>query len=166
MGRVKDRAGEVCGDYTVLSFACQSKNGTSKWLCQCPCGKEKVIFTTVLTRNGGPLCPCKSAAKQAAAKTTHGMTETPTWNSWHSMRLRCENPNAPDYPDYGGRGITICERWASFENFLEDMGVRPEGKTLDRIENMGNYERDNCKWSTPKEQANNRRPRKNPCSTN
>lgn len=84
----------------------------------------------------------------------HGMNGTPTHNSWLSMRRRC---NSND-PRYGGRGITICERWSSFVNFLADMGERPTGTSIDRKDNDGNYEPNNCRWSTPKEQAANRRP--------
>lgn len=83
---------------------------------------------------------------------------TPTWNTWHNMIQRCCDPNAANYRNYGGRGISICERWRnSFENFKADMGARPVGRTLDRIDRNGNYEPANCKWSTPKEQAANRR---------
>lgn len=83
--------------------------------------------------------------------------KTRTYKSWESMRQRCLNPSAPNYPRYGGRGITICDRWSSFVNFLADMGERPEGVTLDRINVDGDYGPDNCCWSTPAAQAQNRR---------
>jgi len=90
-------------------------------------------------------------------KKIHGMYGTKTYCSWASMKQRCLNKKCNEYKDYGGRGITICREWMKFENFYEDMGERLEGKTLDRIDNNGNYEPNNCKWSTPKEQNNNNR---------
>lgn len=85
------------------------------------------------------------------------MFGTPTYSSWADMVQRCTNPKRKRYADYGGRGIQVCDRWRKFENFLADMGPRPEGMELDRIENDGNYEPGNCRWSTPTTQSNNRR---------
>lgn len=93
----------------------------------------------------------------ASTMTTHGMSDTATYRSWGSMIQRCCNPNNPRYPEWGGRGIKVCERWLSFENFLADMGERPEGLTLDRIDNEGHYEPGNCRWSTHREQRMNQR---------
>jgi hypothetical protein len=87
----------------------------------------------------------------------HGMHKTPTYRSWADMLNRCENPRHKSYKDYGGRGIKVCNRWTWFLNFLNDMGIKPEGKSLDRIDNDGNYEPSNCRWATPKEQSHNRR---------
>jgi hypothetical protein len=81
----------------------------------------------------------------------------PTYRTWGAMITRCTNPKVNNYADYGGRGITVCERWRTFENFLADMGVRPQGRTIERLDNEKGYEPGNCAWTTPKDQARNRR---------
>jgi len=103
--------------------------------------------------------------KKVHGNTKHGHNPwngkpSPTYQSWRHMKERCQNPDCPDYKNYGGRGIKVCERWMDFVNFLEDMGIRPEGLTLDRINNNGDYELGNCRWATWEEQIQNRRDRK------
>lgn len=93
-------------------------------------------------------------------RLVHGMTNSPTYRVWRNMHSRCENPNTPYYGEYGGRGIKVCERWFKFQNFLDDMGEKPEGESIDRVDNDKGYNPTNCKWSTPKEQAVNRRKRR------
>lgn len=99
---------------------------------------------------------CRYTSK-SHRKVIHGKTNTSTFIIWCGMKKRCLNKNDRNYKNYGGRGITMCERWLEFQNFLEDMGERPDGKSLDRIDNNGNYCKENCKWSTRKEQNNNSR---------
>lgn len=105
--------------------------------------------------------PLAGQSGERAVRFVHGMCRTPTHNAWIGMRQRCSNPKHPRYRDYGGRGITVCERWLTFASFLEDMGVCPPGLSLDRVNNDGNYESGNCRWATVAEQNSNKRAYRN-----
>lgn len=131
-----------------------------KCLCRCSCGMVKEVRVRHLCSGASTNCGCVRKLKTSKLKLKHGMASTGAHRSWQAMNRRCNNPNTPDYPYYGGRGISVCERWKDFANFYEDMGARPEGLTLDRVDPDGDYEPDNCRWATRLEQTRNRKVRR------
>ena len=134
---------------------------------RCSCGVEKAIRRYSLESGAVVSCGCYNVEKSKSAKSnlTHGLSKSNIYNSWASMKARCLNPRDANYHNYGGRGIIICDRWLeSFQNFLEDMGERPEGLSLERLDVDGNYEPSNCVWASPTEQCFNRRKFKNTSS--
>ena len=131
---------------------------------QCECGNKCVSWVASVKSRDNPSCGCRIGivlreySKEFNPSKIHGMSNTSTYNSWSSMIQRCTNETVNSYPDYGGRGITVCDRWLnSFLAFYEDMGERPKNHTLDRIKNDEGYSKENCRWATKKQQSNNRR---------
>lgn len=161
--KFKDYTGRRFGMLTVLAFHSKAKRGLSKWLCRCDCGKEIVAYGTNLTRpNHTTSCGCRQAKITAERSTIHGhakrTAKSKEFITWCSMIHRTTCQSAGNFEHYGGRGITVCDRWReSFENFLTDMGPKPKGLTLERLNVNGNYEPKNCIWASWLVQARNKR---------
>lgn len=146
--------------WLVLSRAANDPVGKAMFLCRCDCGSEKVIQGILLRRGVSKSCGCMKLEMLSKRQKTHGHTTnktmSPTYHSWVGMMARCSNPNHRAYKNYGALGITICDRWHTFSNFLEDMGEKPPRMSIDRIDCKGNYEPGNCRWATSQEQARNK----------
>lgn len=157
-----DKTGMVFGRLTVIRRILPGRNHTYYWLCQCQCGNQTEVSSHNLNLKS-PTQSCGCLQKEAAAESssTHRDTGSREHHTWGGIIQRCHNTNSPAYPDYGGRGIIVCERWrVSYEAFLKDMDRCPKGMSLDRINNNGNYEPGNCRWTTRLVQNRNRRDNK------
>lgn len=169
-----DLTGQRFGRLVVLGQAFRDRHG-QHWFCQCDCGNSSTVASHNLTgAHPARSCGCwrRLVLKRGQDRVVHGQARahkpSPEWEAWHTMRQRCLNPKWAGYRYWGGRGITVCDRWLGpegFANFLADMGRRPAGivrkrarYSLDRINNDGNYEPGNCRWATINEQLANRRP--------
>ncbi len=148
-----DISGQRFGRWTVLRYADKTEYGHPRFLCRCDCGTKKTVLSQSLRRGMTTSCGCYGEQ----APRTHGMSYSHIYKVWTEMKQRCRNPKDKYYPNYGGRGIKVCERWQLFENFYADMGEIPKGHQLDRKDNDGNYCAENCRWATRIQQQNNTR---------
>ena len=149
--------GRTFGKLLAIRVVGSEQPGGRIWECLCDCGATTTAFARQLTTGGKKSCGCLKR-EHPGREVKHGRTarNSGAYRAWNAMRLRCHRKDLWIYQRYGGRGITICERWNDFRNFLADVGEKPPCKTLGRINNDGNYEPGNCRWETPKEQARNR----------
>lgn len=157
MSKIIDMAGKKYGRLTVISRCPENKGTQAQWVCLCDCGNTKIVLGNSLRSGRTQSCGCLHSDVCADLLRTHGYSGTRTHVSWAGMIQRCSDPNSTSYPRYGALGITVNERWKKFENFFADMGERPDGCSLDRIDPRKNYEPGNCRWATDDEQANNKR---------
>jgi len=162
MAKIKDMKNKKYNRLLGLECVGVDRGGNAMWLFQCDCGNETKQRGSAVRNNSIKSCGCYKREKA----TKHGKSSTPIYKLWNEMRMRCNNKNNHAYGRYGGRGIKVCKRWDKFENFLEDMGdsysrhLKKYGRKntqIDRADNSGNYEFNNCKWVTAKEQQNNKR---------
>ena len=167
--KAKNIAGQRFGYLTALSRVGSNAQGIALWLCECDCGNRKIVSGSKLREGAVKSCGCmtKKLIAISLGREAHGCSNDRLYNVWRTMKARCDNPNNEKYPDYGGRGIKVCEEWhesfSSFRKWALENGydyAAPRGAcTIDRVDVDGDYEPSNCRWTDAKTQSNNQRPR-------
>lgn len=162
MSKRVNRVGEVYGRLTVIEYAYTGTNRHAVWNCLCTCGNIVQVPYPLLKQDKTKSCGClfrETHTKHGMSSTCKSSSEAQirTYNAWKGMKNRCWLPTSAAYPNYGGRGITVAERWKEFKNFFEDLGLCPEGYSLERLDVNGNYEPGNCCWIPMEDQAQNKR---------
>lgn len=157
--RLIDMTGRTCGEWAVIRKAGNVKGGGATWLCRCKCGTERAVLGSDLRKGKSTNCGCAATERIARLRKTHGATKTRLYSIWKNMRSRCNNPRSPQFKDYGGRGILICEQWDNFTVFADwarSNGYRDD-LSIERVDvNLG-YDPNNCVWADAQAQSENRR---------
>lgn len=149
--------GITFGDWTLVEHASGTLKKKMRWIMRCVCGEMRNVSLINAERGGSRNCGCKRKKTLSNVMRKHGLVHTPTYNSWSNMKDRCNRKACKQWNDYGGRGIKYCAKWENFSIFLKDMGVKPNGTTLGRIDNELGYFPENCRWETRKQQNTNKR---------
>jgi len=160
MSQRLDLCGETIGRLTVIERGpelVEFKSNRSTWICRCACGQTTQVRTKHLRGGQTTSCGCFRREHQSKQAHRHGLWKTKAYSSWHCMMKRCYDPKDISYPNYGGRGIRVIDRWHDVRNFVADMGEPPAGHSIDRKDGNKGYEPDNCRWAPKLKQNNNRR---------
>lgn len=156
MSSFRDLTGEKFNFLTAVRLHEMRRGKGAFWVFMCDCGKELILKGVLVTRVTKPQKSCNECYQNR--RVLHGMTNTKEFFAWRGILTRCTNKNDAAYKNYGGRGINVCDRWAEFKNFFEDMGLAPSKKhSIDRIDNNKGYYKENCRWTVSKVQNRNRR---------